>query len=153
MRLKIAKPVVQWTTVLTLALSLSACQTSPPAPKTQAAPVIKILSPTAGATVTGPKVKVDVEVSAWALVDANQAIKDGEGHLHFFVDTPANAVKTGDGIPLDQKATFIHAGKAPYTTRELELTPGEHTVTVVMGNSAHQVLAAPAPVSVTFKVQ
>lgn len=150
MRLKLTQPLILWTAALTLALTLSACQ---PAPKTQSRPTMKIIAPAAGALVAGPKVKVDIEVAAWTLVDANQAIKDGEGHLHFFVDTPANAIKVGEGIPLDQKATFVHAGKAPYTTRELELTPGEHTITVVMGNSAHQVLAAPAPVSVTFKVQ
>lgn len=153
MRLNPAKSVFLWTAVLTLALSLSACQTTPPASKTQSTPNMKILSPATGTVIAGPKIKIEVEVSTWTLVDANQAIKDGEGHLHFFVDTPANAIKVGEGIPLDQKATFIHAGKAPYTIRDLDLAPGEHTVTVVMGNSAHQVLAAPAPVSVTFKVQ
>ncbi len=113
---------------------------------------IKIVSPAANATLTGPKVKVEVEVTGLTLVDANIAPKDGEGHLHFFIDTPASAVPVGQVIPLDQPTKFVHAGKAPYTNRELELAKGQHTITVVAANAAHVALAAPAPVSVTFAV-
>lgn len=136
-------------------IALAACQPTIPksAAPSAAAPVMTITSPAAGATLAGPKVKVDVEVGNWALVAANQTPKDGAGHLHFFVDVPADAVKVGEGIPLDQTAKFIHAGKAPFTTREIELTSGTHTLTVVMGDSVHRVLAVPAPVSITFTVQ
>lgn len=131
----------------------AACSAPASSNASTSAPQIKILSPANGATVAGPKVAFDVEVPNWTFVDANQPAKDGEGHLHFFVDVPAGTVQAGSAIPLDQKATFVHAGKAPYTKREIELSPGEHTVTVVMGNSLHQALANPAPASVTFTVK
>jgi hypothetical protein len=131
-------------------LALSGCQANSPAPTNK--PVITIASPAANTSVSGPKVKIDASVSHWQLVAANQAAKPGEGHLHFYIDIPADAIKVGEGIPLDQAAKFVHAGKAPFTSREIELAPGQHTVTVVMGNSVHQVLAEPAPVSVTFTV-
>ena len=113
---------------------------------------MKITSPAANASVAGPKVKVEAEVTGLTLVDANIAPKDGEGHLHFFIDTPASAVAVGQPIPTDQPAKFVHAGKAPYTNRELDLAKGQHTITVVAANAAHIVLATPAPVSVTFTV-
>jgi hypothetical protein len=120
-----------------------------------AAPAIglKIVSPSANAKVAGPKVKVEAEVSGLALVDANIAPKDGEGHLHFFVDAPATAIAVGQAIPADQPAKYVHLGKTPYTSREIELSKGQHTITVVATNAAHVVLAQPAPVSVTFSVE
>jgi len=51
------------------------------------------------------------------------------------------------------KLLMADAGKSPYTQREIELSRGEHTVVVVMGNSLHQALAVPAPASVTFTVK
>jgi hypothetical protein len=77
------------------------------------------LSPVEGATVQGPKVKLDVEV--------------------------ANS--------LDQKTTYVHAGKAPHGLREIKFAPGQHTITVVMDNSVHQALAMHEPVSMTFTVK
>ena len=144
-----------FTIVAAIAIALTACQSAIPSTVAQpaAAPVMKIMAPIAGTTLAGPKVKVEIEVNNWTLTAANQTPKDGEGHLHFFVDVPADAVKVGEGIPLDQTAKFIHAGKAPYTTREIELSPGPHTLTVVMGDSVHRVLDTPAPVSIMFTVQ
>ena len=113
---------------------------------------MRITSPPANVALAGPKVKIEVEVTGLSLVDANIAPKDGEGHLHFFIDTPASAVPAGQVIPTDQPTKFVHAGKAPYTNREIELTKGQHTITVVAANAAHVVLATPAPVSVTFLV-
>jgi hypothetical protein len=138
---------------LAFTASIVACSVPPTLNTSTTVPQIKILSPANGATVDGPKVTFDVEVAGWRFVDANQPAKDGEGHLHFFINIPASAVQAGSAIPLDQKATFVHAGKAPYAQRKLELSPGEHTVTVVMGNSLHQALANPAPASVTFTVK
>ena len=121
-------------------------------PASAPAASMRITSPPANAALAGPKVKIEVEVTGLSLVDANIAPKDGEGHLHFFIDTPASAVPAGQVIPTDQPTKFVHAGKAPYTNREIELTKGQHTITVVPANAAHVVLATPAPVSVTFLV-
>jgi hypothetical protein len=134
--------------VFGLALVLAACGGA-------AAPAsIKITSPADGATVKGPKVKVEVEVANWKLVPSGATPADGEGHLHFFVDAPAAAVPAGQAIPLaEANPAYVHAGKEPLTNRELQLSPGKHTITVVMGNSAHVALASPAPQSITINVE
>ena len=77
----------------------------------------------------------------------------GEGHVHFFVDTPASTVPVGKVVPLDQANVYVHAGKEPFTSRELELCPGRHTITVVMADAAHIVVGQPQPASVTIDVE
>lgn len=133
--------------LLGLALLLAACNISPPA-------TIKIISPADGATVKGPKVKVDVAVENWTLMPAGSPAADKTGHLHFFIDTPASAVPVGQAIPpTDTNPTYVHAGKDPLTSRELQLSPGKHTITVVMGNTGHVALDNPAPRSITITVE
>jgi hypothetical protein len=113
-----------------------------------------ITSPADGATVKGPKVKVDVAVSNWQLAPAGSPAAEGSGHLHFFIDTPAAAVPIGQAIPpTDTNPAYIHAGKDPLTSRELTLSPGKHTITVVMGNTGHVALDTPAPKSITITVE
>ncbi len=133
--------------LLVLALLLAACGASAPA-------AIKIVSPADGATVKGPKVKVEVAVENWTLMPAGSPAADATGHLHFFIDTPASAVPVGQAIPpTDANAAYIHAGKEPLSSRELELSPGKHTITVVMGNTGHIALDNPAPQSITITVE
>jgi hypothetical protein len=115
---------------------------------------MKIVSPADGATVQGTKVKVEVAVTDWKLVPAGTKVADGEGHLHFFVDVPASAVAVGQPVPpTTANPAFVHAGAGPLTSRELTLSPGRHTITVVMGNSSHVALGSPAPQSITIQVQ
>ena len=146
------RALVAFSVLLVAVLLVSLLASCAPAP---AAPAVsmKVTSPAAGATVTGPKVKVEVDVQGLTLVDANIAPKDGEGHIHFFIDSPASSVAVGQVIPTDQATKYVHAGKAPYTNRELDLTAGQHTITIVAANAAHQALAVPAPVSVSFTVK
>jgi hypothetical protein len=133
--------------LLGLALLLAACDIKPP-------PSIKIVSPADGATVKGPKVKVEVAVESWTLMPAGSPAADATGHLHFFIDTPASAVPVGQAIPpTTANAAYIHAGKDPLSSRELELSPGKHTITVVMGNTGHVALESPAPKSITITVE
>ena len=73
--------------------------------------------------------------------------------MHFFIDAPASSVPVGQAVPLDQPGSYVHAGKAPFTSREIELAPGKHTITVVMADAAHVVVAEPEPVSVTVLVE
>jgi uncharacterized protein DUF4399 len=131
-----------------LALVVSACGGA------AAAPALKIMSPADGATVKGPKVNVEVAVTNWKLAPAGTTVADGEGHLHFFIDAPASAVPAGQTIPqTDANPAYIHAGKEPLTSRELTLSPGKHTITVVMGNATHVALNTPAPQSITVNVE
>ncbi len=48
---------------------------------------------------------------------------------------------------------FVHMGAPPFAEREIELTPGVHTITAVTGDNTHAKLSVPPPVSVTFLVQ
>jgi hypothetical protein len=133
---------------LTLMLALAGCG-GPSATST-----MRIVAPADGATVKGPKVKFDVAVTDWKLVPAGGAINDGEGHLHFFVDQPAASVAVGQPVPATtDNPAYIHAGKDPLTSRELNLSPGKHTITVVMGNAAHAALSSPAPQTITINVE
>ena len=131
-----------------LAMTVAACAQNPGAGST-----MSIVSPAAGAKVKGPKVTVMVDVTGFKLVPANQAPVVGEGHVHFFVDTPASTVPVGKVVPLDQANVYVHAGKEPFTSRELELSPGRHTITVVMADAAHIVVGQPQPASVTIDVE
>lgn len=133
------------------ALVLAACAPASSAPA--AKPVMRLLSPAPDARLPAGKVKIDVEVRGYTLVAANAPVKAGEGHLHFFIDAPASSVPAGQFVPLDQPKTYVHAGKAPFTSREIELAPGKHTITVVMADAAHVVVAEPEPLSVTVLVE
>jgi Domain of unknown function (DUF4399) len=147
MRPRYAKSLVLATVLVCLALALAACGAG-------AAPSITITSPADGATVKGPKVKVEVAVANWQLAPAGAPAAEGSGHLHFFIDTPASAIPAGQTIPpTDVNPAYIHAGKDPLNSRELTLTPGKHTITVVMGNTGHIALDTPAPKSITINVE
>lgn len=140
--------------VLFVLMATVACSSTKPAASPPAAiPSLTIVAPATGAAVTGPKVKVEIDAKDWKLVAAaGSAVTPGEGHLHFFIDAPASSVAVGQAIPAGDPK-YVHAGAAPLTGRELELSPGQHTITVVAGNSAHIALASPVPQSVTFAVK
>ncbi len=124
-----------------------------PALGAQGAPAIRITSPANGATVSGPTVRIEATVTGLTLVAAGSPLAAGEGHLHFFIDTPPDAVPEGKLIPLDSASKYVHAGKPPFTSRDLPLAPGPHTIWVVAANSGHLALRTPAPAKVTFTVQ
>ena len=113
-----------------------------------------IVSPKDGATVKGPTVPVEVAVTNWTLVPAGAPVAEGEGHLHFFIDVPASSVAVGKAIPATAgNAAYVHLGKDPLTHHDLTLTPGKHTITVVMGNANHIALDHPAPQQITITVE
>ena len=141
-----------WRRATVMALALVPLAVGCGTPTIAPLPTLTITAPQNSATVQGRQVKIEVQVANWKLVDAGSPVATGEGHLHFFVDQPASAVPAGQAIPAGT-AAYVHAGKAPYTSRELELTPGQHTITVVMGDSSHVALAQPTPQIVTFTVQ
>jgi hypothetical protein len=116
-------------------------------------PNMRFVYPEPGARVPMGDVAVQVRVRNFNLVRGNTSPRAREGHLHFFINTPADEIADGQVIPLDQPDKFVHAGAPPFNTRTISLPPGVHTLTAVMGDSAHLKLAEPAPVSVTFFVQ
>ena len=128
---------------------LAACSNTPTG---DGSPSIKILYPVQGAHVDGTRVSIQAEVKNWQLVKANQPAQPSQGHLHLFIDVPASSVAVGQVIPTDKPQQYVHMGAPPFGSRTIELAPGVHTVTVVMGDSLHGMLDNPAPASVTFVV-
>jgi hypothetical protein len=74
--------------ILTFTVALVGCG------GTAATPAMRFTTPSDGATVKGPKVKVEMRVTNWKLVPAGGALAEGEGHLHFFI---SSFVVTGFG--------------------------------------------------------
>jgi hypothetical protein len=143
---------VRWLVVTSLILTFAATLIGCGGPAGM--PAMRISAPSDGATVKGPKVKVEVAITNWKLVPAGGALAEGEGHLHFFIDVPAESVPVGQAIPpTETNPAYVHAGKEPLTSRELQLSAGKHTITVVMGNASHLALASPAPQSITITVE
>ena len=80
----------------------------------------------------GTSVLVKMGVSGMEIEPAGEVTK-GKGHHHIIIDD--NWVKTGEVVPADK--THIHFGKGQ-TETTLELTPGEHTLTLQFANGLHQ---------------
>jgi hypothetical protein len=91
------------------------------------------LDATAPATLkAGEDLSIAVTVSGVQLVKADGDKTGKTGHLHAFVDVPP--VAPGWAIATDNPA-IIHSATSPITVKGL--TPGEHTIWVVMGDGAH----------------
>jgi len=77
-------------------------------------------------------VLVKMGVSGMEIKPAGEVVK-GTGHHHIIID--GSWLKTGEMVPADK--THIHFGKGQ-TETTLELTPGEHTLTLQFANGVHQ---------------
>jgi len=106
---------------------------------------VEILAPEDGATVASP---VTLEVSASGVEIAGAAdVVEGAAHYHAFVDQ--DPVAEGEAVPSEDDAIIHFADDSV----ELELEPGEHTVTVVLGDNSHIRHAGVAEAAVTFTVE
>jgi hypothetical protein len=105
----------------------------PSALRAQAGPTVKVTAPSNGATLTNP-VTVTV-VTSGALIKAATDGDPNAAHLHYFIDRdPATVLKPGQPIPTGQ-ADIIHT---PDTSEALPtLSPGAHTVWVVLAHTDH----------------
>ncbi len=108
------------------------------------APVIGILLPTNGATVTSP-VTVRFRLVNYGVAPAGTNV-DRTGHFHILIDDEAGA--PGTIIPAD--SMHIHFGKG-----QIEVTVpiplGRHTLRAVLGDYTHKVISTDlvsAPVSI-----
>lgn len=98
-----------------------------PAP---AGATVSIVSPKDGETVTTP-VRVVFGVTGMGLAPAGENVANA-GHHHLLVDTElANA-----GLPIPADDKHLHYGKAQ-TEAMVALTPGKHTLQLVMGDYLH----------------
>lgn len=90
-----------------------------------------IVSPADGATVKSP-VTVVFGLSGMGVAPAGVQMEN-TGHHHLLIDTdmPANL-----GLPLPATDKIVHFGKGQ-TETSLPLTPGRHTLQLVLGDHLH----------------
>jgi hypothetical protein len=111
--------------------ALPATAAPQPAPTTQAAPELVVLSPRNGDVITGSEVTVQIQLENFTIIKSpvpyeadnpNPAVnKDGEGHLHLELDL----------LPL----VVWDDGSLIYTFRNI--APGEHELEVEISNNDH----------------
>tara|TARA_R110001592_G_scaffold245303_1_gene506679 strand:- start:65 stop:466 length:402 start_codon:yes stop_codon:yes gene_type:complete len=88
------------------------------------------VSPAAGAVVTNP-VTVVFGLRGFGVAPAG-VVKDNTGHHHLLIDTElADAT-----APIPNDAQHRHFGGGQ-TETTIELSPGQHTLQLVLGNFAH----------------
>ena len=116
----------------------------PPAPKAY------IISPADKAVVESP-VTVKFGLDNMAVSPAGTPHEHG-GHHHLLVDTPLPANLS---LPIPADAKHIHFGKGQ-TETTLELTPGEHTLQLLVGDHLHRPHSQPVysqPITITVKAK
>jgi hypothetical protein len=113
---------------------------------------VKIVAPAQGSDVTAGDINVSVDVKKFDVVDKiGQAPKDGEGHIHYYLD--AGEIPTRDGQPAvtnDQRTYHAQATK-DYTWPNVSV--GEHTFAVQLVNNDHTPLRPPVIAQVTVRVR
>ena len=117
----------------------------------QEPPGIGVIAPVQGAAVAGPDVTVEVEVFDFTLVpptgtDANP----GEGHIIYYLDVEPVFVPGQPAIPADPDA--IYAASDQLTQTFDDVTPGPHTVAVLLVHDNHTPVIPPAIDQVSFTV-
>lgn len=115
-------------------------------PSDGSGPMVQITAPAEGANTASP---VLIEVTVGGAVLKPPAAEDPAArHLHYFVDTdPAAVLGPGQPIPTGVQ-NIIHT---PATNQQLDLSPGKHTVWVVITDNNHIPLPGEHP-KVTFTV-
>jgi hypothetical protein len=101
-------------------------------------PSISFVTPVDGSTVAGPSVDVAVKVEGLELVEAGSQVNDSQGHAHILIDRDEEP-DARDFLSTDDP-DVVHLGKAPFTSRSIELDEGEHTLIAILGDSEHLVV-------------
>ncbi|MRW93157.1 DUF4399 domain-containing protein [Duganella sp. FT80W] len=96
---------------------------------------VSFVEPANGATVSSP-FKVKFAVSGMSIKPAGDMTAN-TGHHHLLIN--AVPIKAGEVIPVDDK--HIHFGKGQ-TETELNLPPGNYTLTMQFANGLHQAYGA-----------
>ncbi|MDP6931477.1 MAG: DUF4399 domain-containing protein, partial [Myxococcota bacterium] len=106
---------------------------------------VSFVAPQAGSEVTSP-VAVQMGIEGMTIQPAGTA-EVGSGHHHIIVD--GEGVALGQVVPAD--ATHIHYGGGQ-TETELELEPGEHTLTLQLADGLHRSYGPALSTSITVTV-
>lgn len=108
-----------------------------------------IISPKDGATVASP-VTVQFGLKGMGVAPAGVA-HDKTGHFHLLVDVDPKSVDTSTAIPSDDHHHHYGGGQTQAT---VDLTPGKHTMFLLMGDASHVPLSPSVmskPISITVK--
>jgi hypothetical protein len=124
-------------------------QTAAPGPSQASGtmPGLSITAPADGAVLQAGDIPVSVQVSNFRLVPQYGEYIPGEGHLHYYMDRPANAVP---GASASQPGFFAPTTDTSYTWPNVP--PGTHTFTVELASTDHTPLSQPVSRTVTVKV-
>jgi hypothetical protein len=122
---------VRFTTIV-LGLGLAALVAAQGLPRSAAAAKAKVyfISPANGQVVQGP-VTVRFGLENMGVAPAG-TVGEGLGHHHLVIDAPLPALDQ----PLPKDDTHLHFGKGQ-TETVLTLTPGKHTLQLVLGDANH----------------
>lgn len=99
------------------------------------------------ATVEGNTAVLTMEVSGIEIVPADGDTSGQTGHFHVFVNTPP----VQEGIVIAQDTGVIHSAANPIQVPNLP--PGEHTLTVVLGDGNHARILPGLEAEVTVTVE
>ena len=91
---------------------------------------VYFISPADGDTVSGP-VTVRFGLRGMGVAPAG-TVAEGTGHHHLIVDAPLPPA----GQPIPNDANHLHFGKGQ-TETTLTLTPGKHTLQLLVGDHSH----------------
>ena len=116
------------TALLIFGAAIAAAQERTPSP---AGAEAYIISPKNGATVHNP-VLVQFGLKGMGIAPAGVKFEN-TGHHHLLIDTDAPA---DQGAPIPSSDKVVHFGKGQ-TQTELTLSPGKHTLQLLLGDQSH----------------
>jgi len=105
-----------------------------------------IISPKDGVTVTNP-VKVKFGIKGYLIAPAGENIHKA-GHYHLLVDL-SNELDMDESIPRDNNHFHFDQGEIE---TELNLSPGKHTLQLVVGDEEHEPFEALISEKITITV-
>ena len=115
-----------------------------------AQPEVRIVSPTNGASLSGPDVTVTIAVSGTTLVPAAQASRPEDLHVHYLLDVDPTPFLDGSTPIPTGDPNIVHSAATSNTFADVPA--GRHRVTVVLALANHVSVEPPVAPSVTFTV-
>ncbi len=141
-------------TTLFAGFGLAACASSDDAGDAMDAPVVTFSNLADGDSVASP-VNMCFEASG-VTIEASGEIHEGSGHHHVIIDPTDDELTmfttAGNPIPKDVEPRYVHLGDGS-GCKDVELTPGEHTLLAVVADGGHITLDPPVHEEVTITVE
>ena len=105
---------------------------------------VSFVEPQDGDTVSSP-VQVRMQSEEIRIEEAGE-VREGAGHFHIMVDV--DCLEPGETIPEDDQ--HLHFGDASMEA-SIDLTPGEHTLCLQVGDGRHTALDATDQITITVQ--